>query len=76
MSISPDRCQSLFRKAERDLLKLSSSQDPQPVHGFRTIARRVQTLLEEFVSDRSRKSLNRFILKDVSGMYIYIVARR
>jgi CHAD domain-containing protein len=54
MSISPDRCQSLFRKAERDLLKLASSQDPQPVHGFRTTARRVQTLLEEFVPDRSR----------------------
>jgi CHAD domain-containing protein len=54
MSISPDRYQSLFRKAERDLLKLSSSQDPQPVHGFRTTARRVQTLLEEFVPDHSR----------------------
>jgi CHAD domain-containing protein len=33
---------------------MSSSQDPQPVHGFRTAARRVQTLLEEFVPDRSR----------------------
>lgn len=54
MSISPERCLSLFRKAERDLLKLSSSQDPEPVHGFRTTARRVQTLLEEFVPDRSR----------------------
>jgi CHAD domain-containing protein len=54
MSISPERCHSLFRKAERDLLKLSASQDPQPVHGFRTTARRIQTLLEEFVPDRSR----------------------
>jgi CHAD domain-containing protein len=54
MSISLQRCHSLFRKAERDLLKLSSSQDPEPVHGFRTTARRVQTLLEEFVPDRGR----------------------
>jgi CHAD domain-containing protein len=54
MSISPERCHSLFRKAERDLLKLASSQDPEPVHEFRTTARRVQTLLEEFVPDRSR----------------------
>ena len=54
MSISSERCNSLFRKAERDLLKLSSSQDPEPVHSFRTTARRVQTLLEEFVPDRSR----------------------
>jgi CHAD domain-containing protein len=54
MSISPERCHSLFRKAERDLLKLASSQDPEPVHGFRTTARRVQTLLEEFVPDRNR----------------------
>ena len=54
MSISPERCHSLFRKAERDLLKLSSSQDPEPVHAFRTTARRVQTLLEEFVPDHSR----------------------
>ncbi len=54
MSISPERCHSLFRKADRDLLKLASSQDPEPVHGFRTTARRVQTLLEEFVPDPSR----------------------
>ena len=54
MSISPERCQSLFRKADRDLLKLASSQDPEQVHGFRTTARRVQTLLEEFVPDRTR----------------------
>jgi CHAD domain-containing protein len=54
MPISPERCHSLFRKAERDLLKLSSNQDPEPVHAFRTTARRVQTLLEEFVPDRSR----------------------
>lgn len=54
MPISPERCHSLFRKAERDLQKLSSNQDPEPVHGFRTTARRVQTLLEEFVPDHTR----------------------
>jgi CHAD domain-containing protein len=54
MSISSERYRSLFRKAERDLLKLSSNQESEPVHSFRTTARRVQTLLEEFVPDRSR----------------------
>jgi CHAD domain-containing protein len=54
MSISSKRVQSLFRKAERDLLKVHSTQEAEPVHGFRTTSRRVQTLLEEFVPDRSR----------------------
>jgi CHAD domain-containing protein len=54
MLISLERCHSLFRKTERALVKMSGSQEPQPVHGFRTAARRVQTLLEEFVPDRSR----------------------
>jgi len=55
MSISPERRDSLFRKTERDLLKLSSSQEPEQVHALRTSARRLQTLLEEFVPEPSRK---------------------
>jgi CHAD domain-containing protein len=54
MPISRERYHSLFRKTELALLKLSSSQDPQSVHNFRTTARRVQTLLEEFVPNRNR----------------------
>ena len=55
MSISPERRASLFRKTERDLLKLSLNQEPEPVHRFRTSVRRLQTLLEEFVPEPSRK---------------------
>jgi CHAD domain-containing protein len=55
MSISSERRASLFRKTERDLLKLSSNQEPEPVHRFRTSVRRLQTLLEEFVPEPARK---------------------
>ena len=55
MSISPQRRASLFRKTERDLVKLSSNQEPEPVHRFRTSVRRLQTLLEAFVPEPSRK---------------------
>jgi len=54
MSISPERCHHLFQKTERSLLKLSSSQQADRVHSFRTTARRLQTLLEEVIPERSR----------------------
>ena len=54
MSIAPKRSQLVFRKTERALLKLSSGQDPESVHGFRTSSRRLQTLLEEVLPDRNR----------------------
>ena len=54
MSITSERCRIIFRKTERDLLKLSSSQQPEQVHSFRTTVRRLQTLLEEIIPGRDR----------------------
>src|SRR6266567_1927991 len=59
MSIAPERSQPrfqelMFQKMERALLKLSSGQDAESVHSFRTTSRRLQTLLEEVVPERDR----------------------
>jgi CHAD domain-containing protein len=55
MAISPERGKSIFRKTERELVRLSSGHRAEAVHGFRTAARRLQTLLEQLVSDNNRK---------------------
>lgn len=64
MSNAPERnrlvLQKLvFQRMERALLKLSSEQQAESVHSFRTISRRLQTLLEEVVpgSGRNQKKL-------------------
>jgi CHAD domain-containing protein len=54
MSITAERCQLVFQKTERALLKLSSGQDADSVHAFRTTSRRLQTLLEEVIPIRHR----------------------
>ncbi len=54
MSIATERGQLAFRKTERALLKLASAQDAEKVHAFRTSSRRLQTLLEDILSDRDR----------------------
>jgi CHAD domain-containing protein len=54
MTIAPERTQQIFRKLERDLVRLSSQQTPKNVHSFRTRTRRVETLLKELTSARSR----------------------
>ena len=65
MSIASDRSQFVFQKTERAVLKLSSGQNAESVHGFRTMSRRLQTLLEQLLPERDRnqtkllKSLNR-----------------
>jgi CHAD domain-containing protein len=65
MSIAADRSKFAFEKAERALLKLSSEQDAESVHGFRTASRRLQILIEELLPNRDRnqkkllKMLNR-----------------
>jgi len=55
MAISPERGKSIFRKTERELLRLFSGQRAEAVHGFRTAARRLQTLLEQLAADNNRK---------------------
>ena len=47
MATVRDRGKSIFRKTEKELLRLSSDQRAEAVHGFRTAARRLQTLLEQ-----------------------------
>lgn len=39
----------VFRKMERELVRLESDQQPDAVHGFRTTSRRLETLLEQIV---------------------------
>src|ERR1700683_3676423 len=65
MSITSDRSKLAFTKTERALLKLSSGQGPESVHGFRTNSRRLEVLLEQLLPQRERnqkkllKMLNR-----------------
>lgn len=46
MAIAREHGKLLFRKLERDLLRLSAGQEAENVHSFRTTTRRLQTLLE------------------------------
>jgi CHAD domain-containing protein len=55
MSIARKHGQLVFQKMERALLKLSSGQDAESIHGFRTTSRRLQTLLEQIVAKRDTK---------------------
>lgn len=55
MAISAERGKSIFRKTEKELRRLSSSHRADAVHGFRTAARRLQTLLEQLVNSDNRK---------------------
>jgi CHAD domain-containing protein len=59
MAISSEHVQRIFRKTERELDRLSSEKHAKAVHGFRTSARRLETLLEEIAPhrDRHRKKL-------------------
>jgi CHAD domain-containing protein len=54
MPIASEQSRLAFQKVERCLLKLSSGQQPERVHDFRTAVRRLQTLLVELVPERSR----------------------
>src|ERR1700678_255015 len=46
--------QSVFHKLERDLVKVSSRQNAESVHRFRSAARRLETLLAELVPEQKR----------------------
>jgi CHAD domain-containing protein len=52
MAISSERSQFVFRKTERAPLQLSSQQNAESVHGFRTASLRLQTLLEQLLPER------------------------
>jgi CHAD domain-containing protein len=55
MAISAERGKSIFRKTEKELLRLCSGHRADAVHGFRTTTRRLQTLLEQLVTDDDGK---------------------
>jgi CHAD domain-containing protein len=59
MPIALDRSQLAFQKTERALLKLSSEQTAESVHGFRTATLRLETLLEQLLPghDQIQKKL-------------------
>src|ERR1700758_243339 len=59
MAISSENVQRIFRKTERELDRLSSEKHAKGVQGFRTSARRLQTLLEDLSPrrDRNQKKL-------------------
>ena len=54
MAISYEHVQRTFRQTERELDRLSSEKHAKAVHGFRTSARRLETLLEEIAPRRDR----------------------
>jgi len=55
MGIKPERCRLVFHKLDRDLEKLAAEQQADTVHRFRTTTRRLQTLLEELIPERTRR---------------------
>lgn len=54
MSIATERSQLVFRKTERALVQLSSAQNVESVHRFRTTSRRLETLLQQLLPERDR----------------------
>jgi len=66
MATTSERCQLVFRKVERDLEKLSAEPKADRVHSFRTSTRRLETLLEELIADRTRKQKK--LLKMLRGI--------
>lgn len=52
--MAKDAIQSVFQKLERDLVKVSSKQNAESVHRFRSAARRLETLLEELLPKQER----------------------
>ena len=66
MTIKAERCRLVFRKLERDLDQLAAGQQAETVHRFRTSTRRLQTLIEELLPERTRKQKK--LLKVLRGI--------
>lgn len=56
MTIAAERGKSIFRKTEKELLRLSSGHRAEAVHGFRTTTRRLQTLLGQLATGGQQKN--------------------
>lgn len=52
--MAKDPIQSVFQKLERDVVRVSSKQNAESVHRFRSAARRLETLLEELLPKQKR----------------------
>lgn len=65
MSIAAEREKVIFRKTQRDLLRLSKGYQPDIVHNFRTTTRRLEVLLEQLApnSGRNEKKLLKLLSK-------------
>lgn len=61
MTIAAERGKSVFRRTEKELLRLSSEHRAEAVHGFRTTTRRLQTLLGPLATGGQEK--NKKLLK-------------
>jgi len=55
MAFDHDRVTQLFEKLDWQLSKLSSKPQPNKIHQFRTVARRLETVLGEVIPDQDRK---------------------
>jgi len=54
MAITGTRGSAVFRKTEKELLRLASEPSPDAVHSFRRATRRLETLLAEFPAKANR----------------------
>jgi CHAD domain-containing protein len=54
MAITSERGHSIFRKTEKDIRRIASDLNPDSVHRCRTTIRRLQTLLEDLLPERTR----------------------
>jgi CHAD domain-containing protein len=66
MALDRDRVARLFQKLDRQLPKLSSKPQPKSIHQYRTVARRVETIMTELMPDHDRKA--RKLLKLVTKL--------
>jgi CHAD domain-containing protein len=51
MSVDQTQCRAVFRKLDRQLIKVAKDSDPASVHKFRTYSRRVEALLGDLVAE-------------------------
>jgi CHAD domain-containing protein len=54
MVMALERGKFIFQKTERELVRLAAGREPESVHGFRTTARRLQTLVEQICPSKNR----------------------
>jgi CHAD domain-containing protein len=56
MLVDQEHCRTVFKKLSRELTNVTKRSTPDTVHMFRTSTRRVETVVEELVSDPDRST--------------------